>query len=274
MEAVTALPGLTDADLAFVVAQAAPGSSNPSRLADLVREDPEFRKALVGDEKVLERVLSDEEVFLKVGPTLYFEVLLRGSYRELETAAYTVERSGRSSIPVFDTSEVTELLLRDGVIEYLAHMLASFTRINSYVVPVRVRPGVRRRIRYNDMDVDSLIALCEQAGDHERFAFYKRIADVCLFTSGVFPGYGRLPPGAQRRSSGRMRTRRTIEDYETEGRRFYRLAEEHPAARLMELTGVFALLRENFTSARKPLAFIASRYLHSKRHHLFGPSES
>ena len=71
-----------------------------------------------------------------------------------------------------------------------------------------------------------------------------------------------------------MRARRTIEDYETEGRRFYRLAEEHPAARLMDLTDVFALLRENFTSARKPLAFIASRYLHSKRHHLFGPPKS
>ena len=67
---------------------------------------------------------------------------------------------------------------------------------------------------------------------------------------------------------------RTIEDYETEGRRFYRLAEEHPAARLMDLTDIFALLRENFTSARKPLAFIASRYLHSKRHNLFGPPES
>ena len=200
-------------------------------------------------------------------------MLLRGSIGELETAAYTVERSGRDSIPVFDTPEVTELMGRDGVVEYLAHMLASFTRINSYVVPVRVRPGVRRRIRYNDMDVDSLIALCAKAGDHERFAFYKRIADVCLFTAGVFPGHASLHAGAAQRSHGRMRARRTIEDYETEGRRFYRLAEEHPAASLMELTGVFALLRENFTSARKPLTFIASRYLHSRRHHLFGPPE-
>ena len=71
-----------------------------------------------------------------------------------------------------------------------------------------------------------------------------------------------------------MRARRTIEDYETEGRWLYHLAEEHPAARLMDLTDIFALLRENFTSARKPLAFIASRYLHSKRHNLFGASES
>ena len=71
-----------------------------------------------------------------------------------------------------------------------------------------------------------------------------------------------------------MRARRTIKDYETEGRSFYRLAEEHPAARLIDLTDVFALLRENFTSARKPLAFIASRYFHSKRQHLFGPPEA
>ena len=270
MEGAASHSGLTDADLAFVVAHAAPDSGNPSRLAGLVREDADFRKAMVGDEKVLEAVLDDEEVFLKVGPALYFEVLLRGSVGELETAAYTVERSGRSSIPVFDTSEVTELMRRDGVIEYLAHMLASFTKINSYVVPVRVRPGVRRRIRYNDMDVDSLVALCAKAGEHERFGFYKRIADVCLFTSGVFPGHAGLHAQAARQGHGRLRARRTIEDYETEGRRFYRLAEEHPAARLMELTGVFALLRENFTSARKPLTFIASRYLHSKRHHLFG----
>ena len=209
-----AYPDLTDTDLAFVVAQTAPDSANPARLAALVREDPDFRKAMIGDERVLEGVLNDEEVFLKVSTALYFEVLLRGSLKELETAAYTVERSGRSSIPVFDTSEVTELLMRDGIIEYLAHMLTSFTKINSYVVPVRVRPGVRRRIRYNDMDVDSLIALCEKAGDHERFAFYKRIADVCLFTSGVFPGYARLHPGTtrkrvfagpSRRAPGRLR---------------------------------------------------------------------
>ena len=123
-----AYPDLTDTDLAFVVAQTAPDSANPARLAALVREDPEFRKAMIGDERVLEGVLNDEEVFLKVSPALYFEVLLRGSLKELETAAYTVERSGRSSIPVFDTSEVTELLMRDGIIEYLAHMLTSFTK--------------------------------------------------------------------------------------------------------------------------------------------------
>ena len=119
-----AYPDLTDTDLAFVVAQTAPDSANPARLAALVREDPDFRKAMIGDERVLEGVLNDEEVFLKVSPALYFEVLLRGSLKELETAAYTVERSGRSSIPVFDTSEVTELLMRDGIIEYLAHMLS------------------------------------------------------------------------------------------------------------------------------------------------------
>ena len=41
---------------------------------------------MIGDERVLEGVLNDEEVFLKVSPALYFEVLLRGSLKELETA--------------------------------------------------------------------------------------------------------------------------------------------------------------------------------------------
>ena len=62
----------------------------------------------------------------------------------------------------------------------------------------------------------------------------------------------------------------TIEDYEREGRRFYGLAEGHPAARALELSSVFGILRENFTSARKPLTFVATRFLHASRRKLFG----
>ena len=51
---------------------------------------------------------------------------------------------------------------------------------------------------------------------------------------------------------------------------FYRLAEEHATARALELSEVFGLLRQQFVSARKPLSFIATRYLHSRKHHLFG----
>ena len=40
---------------------------------------------------------------MKVSPALYFEVLLRRALSELEGAGHTLERTGRQSIPMFDT---------------------------------------------------------------------------------------------------------------------------------------------------------------------------
>ncbi|MBI4300085.1 MAG: hypothetical protein HY677_03040 [Chloroflexi bacterium] len=269
--------GFTEADLDFVVSEAAPGAQNPERLKQLIREDGEFRRALIGDEKVFRRVRTDDEIFVKISPALYFEVLLRRTLKELETARYTVERAGKQNIPVFDAREVVDLLSRQGVLEYLAQMLTSFVRINNYVVPVRVRRGVQRRVRYNDIDIDSLIAFCSRAAEGQRFAFYKRIADVCLFVSGVFPEYAFRRYGHPSAEHVRYlplgRLRRSLEDYEEEGRRFYGLAEKHPAARALELSDVFSALRRDFTSARKPLSFIAAHYLHSRKQRLFGQSE-
>ncbi len=271
----TRWPNFTEKDLDFVVENVAPGARDPEALKRLVRDDPEFRAAMVGDGNLLERVLSDEEIFLHISPSLYFEILLRRAYHDLETISYTEEIEGRSSIPVFDTAEARDLMERPGVVEYMASMMASFTRIQSYTVPVRVRRGIRRRARYNDMDIDSLVKFAADADPEQRFGYYKRIADVCLFLSGVFPEsarrrYGRMVGGAAIPMTGSRRTRRTIEDYEREGRRFYGLAEGHPAARALELSAVFGILRENFTSARKPLNFVATRFLHASRRKLFG----
>ncbi len=271
----TRWPNFTDKDLDFVVENVAPDAKNADALKKLVREDPEFRAAMVGDKNLLDRILSDEEIFLHVSPSLYFEILLRRSYHELETVTYTEEREGRASIPVFDTPEVLEFMERPGVVEYMASMMASFTRIQSYTVPVRVRKGIRRRVRYNDMDVDSLVKFAANADPEQRFGYYKRIADVCLFLSGVFPdsaqrGYGRMVGGAALPHMGSRRMRRTIEDYERDGRRFYALAEGHPVARALELSSVFGILKDNFTSARKPLNFVATRFLHASRRNLFG----
>jgi hypothetical protein len=269
--------GFAEADLDFVVGEVAPTASNKESLKRLLREDEGFRKALVGDEKVFQRVMNDEEILLKVSPSLYFEVLLRKALREMETATHTLERAGRQSIPVFDTKEVVGLLARPEVLSYMAQMLASFIRIHSYVMPVRVRPGIRRRIRYNDMDVDSLLRFCANVDEGQRFGFYKRIADVCLFISGVFPDYTylgyRYPASSGTRSISVRRGRRSLEEYEQEGRRFYGLAERHPAARTLQLSDVFGLLRLHFTSARKPLSFIATHYLNTRKQAAFGFQE-
>ena len=266
-------PELTEADLAFVVGEAAPGAANKDKLRQLARDDEDFRKALLGDDKVFERVVGNEEALVKISPALYFEVLLRRVLKELELATHTVERAGRESIPVFDTGAVVELLNQPAVLHYLAQMLASFTQIHSYVVAVRAKPGIQQRIRYNDMDIDSLLRICAATDEEERLGFYRRIADVCLFVSGIFADYALRASGQvamhSRVTSSRW-TRRTLGDYETEGRRFYGLAERHPAAKALELSEVFGLLKRHFTSARKPLAFVAGQYLHLGKHRLFG----
>ena len=265
---------LTDSDLDFVVGEAADGAGDTPRLKLLIEEDEQFRSALLGDEKVFQRLMADEETFLRISPALYFEVLLRQSLRDLETAGYTVERDGRADLPVFDTQDVVKFLSIQGVLDYLAHMLASFTRINSYSVPVRIRRGIRRRVVYNDMDVDSLVRHCANADWEQRFGFYKRIADVCLFISGVFPEFASPPvrysvPNTMRTAVS-DRTRRSLSDYEVQGSQFYGLAEEHDSAQQLGLHGVFRLLKDHFATARKPLRFIASHYLHGSRNRLFG----
>ena len=260
---------LTESDLDFVVSEAAQGYTDTDRLKLLIEEDEQFRAAILGDEKVFQRLMADEETFLKVSPALYFEVLLRQALRDLETAGYTVERDGRADLPVFDTPEVVRFLSIQGVLDYLAHMLASFNRINSYAVPVRIRRGIRRRVVYNDMDIDSLVRLCATADWEQRFGYYKRIADVCLFISGVFPDFAspavRYSVPNSMRTAVSDRTRRSLSDYEVQGSQFYGLAEEHDSAQHLGLSGVFRLLRDHFATARKPLSFIASHYLHGSR---------
>ena len=258
-------PVLTDADLDFVVGEAAPDASDGDRLKGLILRDSSFRKAMLSDDRVFARLMDDEEAFVKVSPGLYFEVLLRRAESDLGSSAYTVERAGRDTVAVFDTGEVVDFLGHPGIVEYLAGMLASFTRVQGFVTSVRVRRGVRRRVRFNDMDIDSLVRLCAAVDEQQRFGYYRRIADVCLFISGVFRDH--TVPAAAR--AGR-RYRRSMEDYEAEGRRFYTLAGAHPAAGTMRLSEVFGLLREHFSAATKPLSFISGRYLHARRRRLFG----
>lgn len=271
----TKLAGFTEKDLDFIVSHAARGSADPDGLKRAIVEDDQLRIAMVSDHSLFEQVMNDDEVFLRVSPTLYFEILLRKAHSELQVATYTMERSGRESIPVFDTDEVLEFMKRPRIIEYLATMLASFMKIQSFVVPVRVRRGVRRRVRYNDMDVDSLIRFASNADPIERFGYYKRIGDVCLFVSGVFPGhthrdYQQMAGGKPAAIPRAWRMRRSVEDYERDGTRFYRLAQEHPTARTVELAGVFGVLKENFAAARKPLTYMANRFLHAGKQQVFG----
>jgi len=263
---------LKENDLDFVVNEAAPEFKDKEKLKWLIREDPDFRKGLIGDEKVFRKVMADEEIMIKISPELLFEILLRKAFKELEKIPHTIERVGSQKIPVFDRPEVIQFLAEERNLIYLAEMLASFTRIESFIIPVRVRKGIWRKIRFNDMDIDSLIRFCEIVDEEHRFSFYKRIADACLFILGVFPEYVqgnyRYPFGEIRPKIKGM-IRRSAEEYEEEGRKFYRLAAEQETAKMAHLEEVLWQLHEKFNLAKKPLDFITQQYLHFKKQKLF-----
>jgi hypothetical protein len=265
---------LSDRDLDFLLEAASPEVTDKPRLKQIIREDEDFRDTFIGDQKVFRRLMDDEEIFLKISPTLFFEILLRRAANDLKQVSYTVEKTATMRIPVFDTKDVVELLTKKSLVIYLADMLSSFTKIESYVLTFRVKKGIWKKIRFNDLDILSLMSFCEAVEDIYRFSFYKRIADICLFILGIFPEYAerdfRYPFSGELRPQIRGKVRIGAEDYEKEGRKFYKLAAEHQAAKELDLSEVFWALHGNFQRAKKPLNFIAEHYLPYKRHTFFG----
>jgi len=264
---------LSDRDLDFLVETGAPEVRDKARLKEIIRQDEDFRNTFIGDEKVCRQVMGDEQIFLRISPTLFFEILLRKAAKDLGRVGYTLEKTSTIKVPVFDTEDVVKLLAKEAILTYLADMLSSFTKVESYSISFRWKKRIWKKIRFNDLDIHSLMSFCEVVEDEYRFAFYKRIADVCLFILGIFPEYVerdyRYPFSRQVRPQIRGRLRISPENYEKEGRKFYKLAAEHLSARKLNLSEVFWTLHGNFQKARKPLNFIAEHYLRYQRQNIF-----
>ena len=260
---------LSERDFEFLVEAAAPEATDKFRLKQIIRHDEAFRNSFIEDEKVFRKLMDEEETLLKISPTLFFEVLLRKATKDLEKVSYTVERTSTQKIPVFDSKEVVALLAKEPLLDYLADMLSSFTKIESYAISFKLERGPWKEFRFNDLDIVSLMSLCETVEDEHRLGFYKRIADICLFILGMFPGYAerdyRYPFSGHVRPQIRGKGRMSPEEYEQEGRRFYKLAAEHRSSKELNLSEVFWALHGNFEKAKKPLNFIAEHYLQHKK---------
>jgi hypothetical protein len=229
---------------------------------------------VLSDDQVFDRLVNSREFLLQVSPWLYFNVLLRRARQDLEAETFTMERRSRQKVVLFDTNQVTDLLGRPAIRDYLSGLLASFTRVASMTVRVNVGRGVWRRYRTNDLDVEGMMRYAEAVEAPFRFEPYKRIGDVCLFMTGMFTEHietrHRYAASRQIRPGSRGRLLQQREDYERYGRAFYRLAAEHERAAVGGLDEVLETLSENFLLAEKPLAFLSQRYLWANRHQLFG----
>jgi hypothetical protein len=263
----------TRADLRFLVDTLVPGGNDPEHLVDLLRDDERLLDAMLHDDRLFRQLMDDDEVFVSVSPLFFFKVLLLRARRDLKREIYTIERRNLQKVVLFDANRVVDLLSDPAILDYLATTLASFTRIHSMTISLRVRQGIWYRMRVNDLDVDSLIRYTQTIEEQQRFRIYRRIGDACLFLAGVFPEHIDVRQSYPQSSGPRLRMQssllQNLEDYESHGRAFYRLAARHPQAQVEGLDRVLETMSEQWILATKPLGFIAQRYLALRKRHVF-----
>lgn len=266
------LQDLSDTDLHFIVTTVVTKRQDHDHICNLLKDKPDFIDIMLDDEKLFYRIREDNSVYLKISPYLLFSILLRQAKRELERQAYTMEIVSRKErVPVFDASDTTDLLRDHDLRAYLARMLASFTRIESTSVVYKAR-GMTYQRHFSDLNFGDVLELASLVDLPYRFPFYKRLADITLFITGIFPEYARRGQGSPANSiPARLAGRRpfSLHDFEQEGRRYYDLAAAYDEAGKQGLTGVLILLAEKFTLARKPLNYLVDNYLNHYRSKLF-----
>src|SRR5580658_3734927 len=194
---------LTDVDLRLLasVAGAAAGTGRVNEAGDQADAS-----ALRGDPEALLRRLEHPGVFRAVlgpadaaqgwavpaSPFLVFAAFVQQAAAELAAMDHVPERTGlRQRVPLFDAPALRDFLDAPARKLFLAELLASFTRVASG--RYRVRGGGRPRTRrFSELDPVRLAGLLDGVPDAERPGVYRRLGDVCLFLSGVFPDYATL----------------------------------------------------------------------------------
>jgi hypothetical protein len=229
---------------------------------------------------------ADERALVSVGvsPFLAFATAVHRTAAALETATYVPERwAPRVRIPVFDVQALRDLLSDPGRRYFLVELLASYTRVASGVTWTRTARGWQRR-RFSEMDPVKLAGLLEVVEAPERPGIYRRLGDLALFLSGVFPdhppelGSGaaierliRLSglPGPNAAELG------THELLEVLGARWYGAAVASATATGGPVTTTLAVagyMAGHFRDARRVLNAVADRYLFPLREQWFASS--
>ena len=224
---------------------------------------------------------------IRASPYLVFSVLVNRVAADLVQAAFVEEWFGpRRTVPVFDVGSLREFLEAGWSRGFLAELLASYTHVASGSVWQRTPRGWRRR-RYSELNPMRLAELLEVVPASQWPAVCRRLGDLALFTSGVFPEHAadhplearqverisrlldatRLaapsgPPGEVVRA---VSPQRGIWLLEWLGRRAYRLASVAAGASGSELSGVV----DGFGRARRILNLLTRRYLYPSRDRWF-----
>jgi hypothetical protein len=268
------LEHLSDSDLTLLAKAA------DSR--DDVRSDPGRLEALIDSPATFRMLLTvpGRDPLLRGSPFLIFAVLVHRVVRDLGHVSFVEEWVGpRQRVPVFDTVSLRDFGGDPLRRLFLAQLLASYTRVASGSTLIKTSRGWRRR-RFSELDPIRLIELAELVSDAERPSVYRRLGDLSLFLTGIFPDYAGERLGGERE---RRRLERALGPADREpserpdgvwlleqlGRRAYRIAEQ-AADRHTGMTAVLAEVSTNFAAARRVLNFLTDRYLFPMRRQWFG----
>jgi hypothetical protein len=227
-------------------------------------------------------------------PFLTFAVVVHRGWSDLQTVRYVEEWVGaRQRIPVLGGGDLRGFLARSERRLFLSELLASYTHLASGATWVHTRRGWRKR-RFSELDPIQLASLLDVVPDGERAGVYRRLGDLALFLTGVFPDHtetrGLGLVGEQRllRLSGvRIDDPRPdglpdpgtggpVSLLERLGVRWYRLAAATAAATTLALVPSDQALAEvtdiadHFSQARRTLNFLTDRYLFQRRVDWFG----
>jgi hypothetical protein len=287
------LDHLTSADVAVL-----------TRARSLSQSDHEVRRMLMARPQALIDLLSDDHVFkavfddspdaeqlLTASPFLVFAVAVHRAVTELEHASYVPEWLGPGRwAPVFDVAEHRDFLAAAWRRFFLVELLASYTHVASGSVLVASRRGWRRQ-RFSELDPVRLAGLLEIASASERPGILRRLGDLCLFLTGVFPdfvgrrGFGAVEGDRIRRAGRLAQTlsphahspvadaelgdRGAVGLLEALGRRSYEAAYQLVPRPVPMASEVLGALPERFGQARRILNLITERYLFHRRDQWF-----
>lgn len=288
MSGLLYLERLADRDLALLARWAGEPGPLEDRVAQLRAQPDRIEELLARPETfhvLFER--GREEPFVAGSPFLVFSVLLARVSTDLERATVVPEWvAPRRRVPLLDGRALGEFVADARRRVFLADLLASYTHVVSGAVWVRSGRRWRRR-RWSELDPVRLAELAEVVPEPERPAVYRRLGDLALFLTGVFPDHTgeRLfrPVQLERVARALRRAREEVDSsgglegldspialVERVGRASYLLTwraigrpETGPARVLVEVA-------ERFGDARRVLNFLTDRYLFPLREHWFG----
>jgi hypothetical protein len=278
---------LTDADLALL-ASVSQERAQPSPTAQAwLRRHPGQLPGLIGDPRVFDAVFGPGDQpgrAALASPFLIFAVAVHRAAADLESMDHVPERSGaaRQRVPLFDAPELRDFVGSAARRLFLAELLASFTRAagGQYRAVTRGRPRARR---FSELDLARMAGQLETVPDADRPGVYRRLGDVALFLTGVFPDYTaahalgpvsatRLLSAAQvaPREREQMTAAPALDLFEYLGARWYRVAWSLAPARTARLA-VVAEVADRFRQARRVLNHIADRCLFPQGNPWFAP---